>query len=137
MLYKDAYKNWSEESREKHRARWREYYYRNRERLKADYLSKWHKNYATKEGKERLIKNNSRAKSNERFGIKDRTVIISKYNNRCVFCLGEDKRLLIHHIDNNGRRTKTPNNSPENLVTCCHSCHALIHFHNKNLQMKI
>lgn len=31
---------------------------------------------------------------------------------------------IVHHIDGNGRNSKSPNNSLDNLITLCRACHA-------------
>jgi len=44
---------------------------------------------------------------------------------RCVLC-GSSDGLHVHHLDNSGRE-KDCNNSPDNLVVLCGSCHSAIH----------
>lgn len=44
----------------------------------------------------------------------------------CTKC-GKSHHLIVHHIDGNGYYSKNPNNSPENLITLCTSCHGFLH----------
>jgi hypothetical protein len=57
-----------------------------------------------------------------------REAILRRDNYTCQSC-GEIRlsRLSVHHIDGNGRRSKTPNNDENNLITMCRSCHAILH----------
>jgi predicted restriction endonuclease len=69
-----------------------------------------------------------KANAKRRFGVADRGEILKLFDNKCVLC-GSTKNLAIHHIDNNGRRKKTPNNDPKNLSVICHLCHYKTHVH--------
>jgi hypothetical protein len=134
MPYKLPYKDLPEEVKDKLRYKWRKYYYRNHDRLKKFYLDNYFNRRSTLNGLKAIRTANKRAESKRRFGI-DRNIILNRFNHKCVFC-GKNGN-IIHHLDNKGRNTKEPNNELSNLVCCCHSCHALIHFHKKKLQMKI
>jgi len=53
---------------------------------------------------------------------------LERDNNKCVKC-GSVEMLAVHHIDGNGSNLKDElqNNSLDNLVTLCFSCHAREH----------
>lgn len=112
------------------------YYHRHHEEQKKRVLANYHKFVSTEEGKLRIRANNVKAKAMQRFGTRDRNEIIKRFHGLCAFCGGVDKRMCIHHLDNKGRNLKNPNNDQKNLVTCCHSCHARIHFWGEQLRMK-
>lgn len=59
-------------------------------------------------------------------GIKRTNEVIEKYSGQCMFC-GQEDKLSIHHIDNNGRRVKEKNNDLNNLILVCNSCHHKLH----------
>jgi hypothetical protein len=61
----------------------------------------------------------------ERFGRR-RSEVLQRDNNKCVVCNGTT-RLCIHHKDGSGRGKPSHNNSLDNLVTLCNSCHNKIH----------
>lgn len=108
---------------------------RNKERAAAHYHLEKVTNY------ERLRNRNRRAKTKQRFGITDRNIILNKYGNRCVNCGITNKRLVIHHIDNNGRKAQSegriPNNKTENLVPLCYSCHTAHHRYGMTVNIPI
>lgn len=53
--------------------------------------------------------------------------IHEKYNHKCAKCLG-GKLLSIHHIDGVSYwNSKNPNNSLDNLILLCASCHHKLH----------
>lgn len=137
MPYRGKYKEWDEEARDKHRACWRRYYYRNRDRLKARSLDRYRSYVSSLKGYLRIRETNSRANAKRRFANKDRLDVLERFGLGCAFCGKTDVKLCVHHLDGNGRGSETPNNDQKNLVSCCASCHALIHFHKKQLQMKI
>ena len=56
-------------------------------------------------------------------------IAIERDGYKCLDCGRSDnfgKRLCVHHLDETGQ-TDSPNNSLDNLVTLCHSCHAKRH----------
>ena len=53
-------------------------------------------------------------------------VVLDKYKRRCAIC-GTDTRLVVHHVDGNGRNSTFPNNELENLMVLCRRCHRKIH----------
>ena len=55
-----------------------------------------------------------------------REAILKRDRYRCIECKSE-KQLVVHHKDGNGRGSKQPNNSMQNLVTLCRACHARVH----------
>ena len=53
--------------------------------------------------------------------------VMEKYNRKCAKCL-TDKKLNIHHIDGNSYwNSKDPNNTLDNLILLCASCHHTLH----------
>lgn len=57
-----------------------------------------------------------------------RDSILIRDGYKCVLCgRGTEAMLVVHHRDGNGRGSKTPNNSDDNLETQCRSCHATTH----------
>jgi len=72
-----------------------------------------------------------------------RLSILQRDRYTCTDC-GEKGRnkLLVHHIDWNGKRKSVPvkewNNQPSNLVTLCYKCHNGIHRHKaKDYQKRL
>ena len=59
--------------------------------------------------------------------------VFKRDNNQCQICFvgKKGKNILIHHIDGNGRGSKTPNNDINNLILLCQSCHSVVHKFNK------
>lgn len=55
--------------------------------------------------------------------------VIIRDQYRCVDCKNGEKTLVVHHIDKSGN-SKTPNNSPKNLVSLCRNCHQVRHGNN-------
>lgn len=51
-----------------------------------------------------------------------RETILKRDGYRCQMC-GSPYKLVVHHKDGNGRGSKSPNNTPENLITLCKACH--------------
>ncbi len=45
-------------------------------------------------------------------------------------------RLVIHHLDGNGRNKDVKNNSMENLITLCVRCHARVDIESKKAHFK-
>lgn len=56
-----------------------------------------------------------------------RNTVLTRDNNTCQEC--QKPGIIIHHKDGNGRGSDNPNNSLDNLVTLCRSCHCKIHHH--------
>jgi len=109
------------------------YYYDNHDQQKKRTLKNYYIYKKTRYSDIRKI--NIKAKENQRFGESAKE-IKKRFNNKCVMC-GCGGRLYIHHIDKIGRNCKNPNNSKENKVPVCPSCHAQIHLHNVKFKMKI
>lgn len=57
--------------------------------------------------------------------------IIVRDKFRCYICkykgTWRDRKLIVHHKDKSGS-SENQNNSPENLVTLCNSCHVKAHY---------
>jgi len=103
------------------------------ERARNQYWNEKQNNY------ERLHKRNVKAKTRQRFGVDDRLDFIKQLGGKCQNC-GSEKGLVIHHIDNQGRKVQNlgqkPNNELSNLRVICHSCHTLHHVYGKELKLK-
>lgn len=54
-----------------------------------------------------------------------RKQVLDRDANACQSCFGPGQ--VVHHIDGNGRNSENPNNTMENLITLCRSCHLDIH----------
>lgn len=67
----------------------------------------------------------------DRFGGNRKTVLI-RDNFTCQVCKSTEK-LIIHHIDGTGYTSgaATSNNSLENLITLCTSCHHRLHWYQR------
>lgn len=78
---------------------------------------------------------NQKAVEKKRFGELKKE-IIKRFDGKCVYCKTGDN-LLVHHLDNKGRKCEVPNNVVSNKVICCRSCHAKIHMLGQELKMKI
>lgn len=53
---------------------------------------------------------------------------LRRVNYQCEICTAKDTKLYIHHKDELGEgKTKTPNNSPTNLLVVCAKCHMRLH----------
>lgn len=59
------------------------------------------------------------------FGGNHETVL-QRDNYKCT-CCGSPEKLVVHHLDGNGRGSENPNNDLGNLQTLCRSCHARVH----------
>lgn len=60
---------------------------------------------------------------------KIRKVVLERDNNTCQFCGHVAKKYMnIHHVNETGE------NEPDNLVTCCVACHAVMHL-GRNLSL--
>lgn len=55
-------------------------------------------------------------------GVRTTKRVYKKFNSQCAIC-GSQEDLTIHHIDNKGRNAKRKNNTLNNLVLLCRSCH--------------
>jgi len=86
------------------------------ERYRQEYI------YRKKHDHKKLRDWNQKAVSRMRFGVDSREEILERFGNKCANCKST-KSLVIHHIDNQGRRVKAPNNARKNLVVLCRSCH--------------
>ena len=53
-------------------------------------------------------------------------IIMERDNYTCHKC-GKKEKLTIHHKDFNGSNSRNPNNSKDNLITLCNSCHGYLH----------
>jgi 5-methylcytosine-specific restriction endonuclease McrA len=60
---------------------------------------------------------------------KIQSLIFNRDNFKCCNC-GSDKKIGIHHKDNSGdqKHCSKSNNSLENLITLCQSCHSKEHW---------
>jgi hypothetical protein len=112
-------------------------------RLKTDWFrARARKQYwnEKKSDYEKLRKRNYKAKSRQRFGVESRKEFIKQRGSSCQNCGDSTKRLLIHHIDNQGRKVQNfgekPNNLPENLMVLCYACHTRHHRYGLELKMK-
>ncbi len=81
---------------------------------------------------------NRKAKAKQRYGVQNRKAFINTVG-MCENC-GEKKKLLIHHIDNKGRRAEKDgekvNNNPSNLMVLCPSCHVKHHIKGMKLERR-
>lgn len=72
-----------------------------------------------------------RKKYREKIQFDDnRQKALERANNKCEIC-GSKKDLIVHHKDKKGRGSKIKNNSLDNLIVLCKSCH--IKEHRKDL----
>lgn len=108
--YKESMKKYREKNKEKLNKMSLEHYYKNRDKY---------------------LEQRKKIREEIRFGGL-RETILKRDGYRCVKCgitreehkkkFGRD--IAIDHIDGNGRSSKNPNNSPDNLQTLCSSCHS-------------
>lgn len=54
-----------------------------------------------------------------------RETVLARDGNKCQTCNKAGN--IVHHKDGNGRGSPSPNNSLENLITLCRSCHCKLH----------
>jgi HNH endonuclease len=108
-----------------------------KEEYKKKKLEAYYKYKATKPGYVEAI--NKKAKANQRYGVKNRELLIKEKGSACENC-GAKKKLIIHHIDNKGRRAEKDgeeeNNHPSNLMVLCHSCHSKHHLHGDEVKRR-
>lgn len=109
------------------------YYEANRERIRARSKEYRHNNL----GQERERKRRDRENNKERYQQRDfeyhdltrfggnKQLILERDGFRCTVC-GSTNDLSVHHKDFSGQSEK-PNNSTDNLMTVCKSCHTKIH----------
>jgi len=62
--------------------------------------------------------------------------MLCRANGHCERCGGKFPKLHIHHKDGNGVISKKPNNSIENLIVVCPSCHVILHGLKKLTQIE-
>lgn len=55
-----------------------------------------------------------------------REAALQRDGHKCRHC-GASGPLVVHHKDGNGRGSKNPNNTLDNLETLCRGCHRLVH----------
>lgn len=101
-------------------------------------LNAYRKNMLTRPEYVRAI--NRKANARRRYGVDDRESLLKKHNGVCENCGIKKSRLVIHHIDNNGRRAEMlgekANNDPQNIMLVCDSCHVSHHVYNKELKKR-
>ena len=100
-------------------------------------------NYFKKRWQEPERKRSNRlSKEKSRFGINADEFVKDKSCNICgvtntEYTKNQGRRLDINHVDDNGRKAQrlgqTPNNTPENFMVVCRSCH--VSWHNKNVRV--
>ena len=60
---------------------------------------------------------------------KIRKIVLDRDKNTCQFCGHVAKKYMnVHHVDETGE------NKPDNLITCCVACHAVLHM-GRNLSL--
>ena len=111
------YKEYQKKYREKHKEYFKKYYQNNKEKY-------YYKNKKYFE-KQKLNPDYIHPEILARFG-RDPKEILKQDNWSCQQC-GSKENLIIHHIDGQGRNSKNPNNSLDNLITLCRSCHSRLH----------
>lgn len=58
----------------------------------------------------------------------NRELVLERDEYKCQICGNDDKKkLVVHHKDGTGRGADVHNNSLDNLITLCRSCHARVH----------
>jgi hypothetical protein len=67
----------------------------------------------------------AREKRENRYFSGNRQAALTRDNNKCQRCFEFGD--IVHHIDGNGRNSKTPNNILSNLMTLCRACHTEEH----------
>lgn len=138
MVYTESMKVTPEQTKA-NREKCRRYYWRNVEKQRARVLANYHEWVKDPNMKEHLRQINRKAKSVQRFGVESRDEILKRFKNKCANC-DKKKKLVIHHLDNRGRKVigkEKPNNSPENLIAICQGCHVLHHTKGLELQVKV
>ena len=137
------YSEMSEARKEKIRANCRAYYYRNHKAQKKRVNAIYHSMVSTKEGREHMRELQRKAGAKRRYGEFSREQLIEEAKGECenTFCKGVSKTLHIHHIDNEGRaanaENRPSNNSRENLMVLCSSCHVGHHVWFWKIQKKV
>lgn len=56
--------------------------------------------------------------------------VLERNKNQCIIC-GSKNKLVVHHIDGTNYKLGNANNTLENLMTVCESCHHEIHWWQK------
>lgn len=127
ILERDKYKYWNG-GKEKSNQWSKNWYNRNKKRR-----SEYTKKYRTYNKK--LF---DKYKDIERFGG-NKQKVLERDGNKCILCT-ETQKLHIHHIDGSGgshiRGYENVNNSMENLVTVCFSCHRKIHGYEHRIMQR-
>lgn len=108
--YKDSYKKYRDENKEKIKELKKSWYQKNKEKIKEE-QTQWRDSF--------------------RFGS-NREKVLERDNWQCVECEMTQEQhmalfgrsLTIDHIDGQGRNSKNPNNELENLQTLCLRCHS-------------
>lgn len=86
----------------------------------------------SKENKRRWYEENiqgterGRLERERRYFANLREPTLRRDNFRCVRC-GATEKLVVHHKDGQGRISKEPNNTLDNLETLCRACHMAAH----------
>ena len=100
----------------------------NKNRLRAQWRKAGRKYYTNiKNNRPKMylhtISKNTKHTYKYRFG-ENYQLILERDNRKCRICFSE-KRIVVHHIDGKGRNvpTKERNNSLDNLIVLCQSCH--------------
>jgi hypothetical protein len=115
------------EKAERLKAYKRQYYLKNKEKyiLKAKAWTKSHP-----ERRKEISKKDNKKRAGLKREWKEKTTFDGNATLKgkvCYLC-GSNYRLGIHHKDgNNGKRGKTMNNEPNNLVVLCCRCHPVVH----------
>ncbi len=143
MTYKDV-KKWRQANREKYNKQMREYYQRNKIRLRKQIAERRRKYSAANprilsDNPAAVYQRNARKKFKEKFGIsynqiyrngKNALIAVERANRKCEKC-GSSENLQIHHKDGKGRsyinKGLEPNNELNNLMVLCRSCHIILH----------
>jgi hypothetical protein len=122
---RENYKKWSEKNKELKKKLRREWYLSHKEYEKEKTMS-WIKN-----NPKRWREINSKACQMFYFG-RMREEILKRDGNACRKC-GSTENLNIHHIDGLGKTTPKAlkNNSADNLLTLCETCHISHHHKGK------
>ena len=109
-------------TKEEKRAYDKIYYQKNKARKNAQ-SKKW-----AEEHYQKSLEIWRKSKNKRRFGgLRD--TVLKRDNYQCVICHNtKSKSIIVHHIDETENRKKmNANNTIENLITLCRSCHRSLH----------